>query len=73
MSVPYGIKLRAKDVIREMFRDPLAPMEPAIERALMNERKRCADFISQHKTIIAGEPADPMIDDILHSMLTDAP
>jgi hypothetical protein len=40
MTVPYEIKLRAKDVIREMFRDPLSPMEPVVERALMNEWDR---------------------------------
>lgn len=40
----------------------------AIARAIMAERERCCRFIETHQTIIAGETADPMMEEILHSI-----
>lgn len=42
-TVPHDVKLRAKDIIRDMFRDPLAPFQPILERALMAEREWVGD------------------------------
>ncbi|RYY67734.1 MAG: hypothetical protein EOO12_00310 [Chitinophagaceae bacterium] len=42
-DIPYEVQLRARDIIRDMFRDPLAPFQPILERALMAEREWVSD------------------------------
>ena len=44
-KTPYDVQLRARDIIRDMFKDPLAPFQPILERALMAEQERAGDML----------------------------
>lgn len=42
----------------------------AIARAILAERKRCAAILRENHTVRCGEPAEPMLDELLHQMET---
>lgn len=36
--------------------------------AVAAERERCCSYIENHQTVIAGQPADPILEEVLHAL-----
>lgn len=73
-DVPQGVWDAAHEEVEAMPERPPFKVEvqQAIARAIFAERERCAKVLADNHTIISGEPADPMMPQLIDAIRAGA-
>lgn len=66
-EIPEDIMVRAEAAYDALGRGSDADAQ-VIASAILAERRRCVAILRENHTVRCGEPAEPMLDELLHQM-----